>query len=254
MELELWITAVLCGVFFCTGFMDGVAGGGGLISLPALLLAGLPPEAAMGTNKVAAYCGITASMGSYARSGLVCWKAAKTGIPALCLGAVVGTKCVLSLDSELIGKLIVFLLPLGAVFTLMPKKDKGAREMTDSELRFKLPATCFGLGFYDGFYGPGSGTFCVMALHVFLGFGLLRAAATAKMLPILGGVGSMIIFALNGQIYYMLALPLSVCCMAGNVIGSRVAMRVGPDLVRRFIAFSLVVLFASLVWKFWFAD
>ena len=253
MELELWVVAILCAVFFCTGFMDGIAGGGGLISLPALLLTGLPPEVAMGTNKFAAYCGVTASLGSYARSGMVVWKAALTGIPAMLIGAIIGAKSILSLDSALIGKVLVFMLPIGIFAFFMPKKDKGARETRPGDLNFRLPLICLILGFYDGFFGPGSGTFFVIALHLFIGFGLLQSVATSKMVCLVGGIGGVVMFMLKGNVNLFLAVPLGACCIIGNIVGSRMAMRIGPDLIRRFLAFSLVLLFGSLVWKFWFA-
>lgn len=251
MELELWLVALLCAVFFCTGVMDGIAGGGGLISLPALLLAGLPPEMAMGTNKVAAYCGITASLGSYARSGLVFWKAAATGIPTMLLGAVLGARCLLSLDSAVIGKVLVFLLPLGMLAVFMPKKDRGSRALRPGDLQVRLPLICLVLGFYDGFFGPGSGTFFAIAFHIFLGFGLLQSVATSKLIMLAGGIGGVVVFILRGHVDFFVAVPISACCVAGNIVGSRLAMRVGPALVRRFLAASLSLLFISLVWKFW---
>jgi uncharacterized membrane protein YfcA len=251
MELDVWVVALLCAVFFFTGILDGIAGGGGLISLPCLLLAGLPPEAALGTNKMAAYCGVVASLGSYARTGLVVWKAALTGIPASLLGSVLGARLLLSLDSAVVGKVLVFMLPLGVLALFMPKKDMGAREMRPFDLHVKLPLVCLLLGLYDGFFGPGSGSFMVIGLHIFLGLGLLSSVATSKMIMFAGGLGGVFIFALKGHVHFLLGLPLGLCCVVGNIMGSKMAMKVGPGLVRRFLAFSLVLLFASLVWKFW---
>lgn len=253
MEIEVWVIVLLSAVFFCTGIMDGIAGGGGLISLPAVLLSGLPPDIALGTNKVSAYAGVFASLGTYARSGMVCWKAAWTGVPATLVGAMLGSKMVLSLDNALLGKVLVFMLPIGIFAFFMPKKDRGSREMTKLDIWLKLPLLCLLLGFYDGFFGPGSGTFFTLGLHLLVGFGLLRAVATAKLVVFLGGVSGVIMFAVMGKVVYAMAIPLGICCAAGNILGSKIAMHVGTGLVRRFILISLVLLFASLVWKFWIA-
>lgn len=253
MELEVWIVTLLCAVLFCSGFMDGIVGGGGLISLPALLLAGLPPEAALGTNKFVAYCGVAASFGTYARSGVVFWKAARTGIPAMLLGAIIGAKCLLALDSAVIGKVLIFMLPIGIFAFFMPRKDRGAREKRPGDLTFRLPLICMILGLYDGFFGPGCGTFFAIAFHLFLGFGLIPAVATSKMISLVGGMGGVIVFILKGNVNFLLGMPLGLCCVIGNIVGSRMAMRVGPGLVRRFLVVSLALLFGSLVWKFWFA-
>ena len=251
MELELWVIVLLGAVFFLTGIMDGISGGGGLITLPAMLLTGMPPEVALGTNKFIAYCGVGASLGSYARSGYVVWKAALTGIPTMALGAVIGAHLVLSLDSEMIGKVIIFLLPLGILATFMPKRDLGSREMRPLDLYFRLPLVCLVLGVYDGFFGPGSGTFMTIALHVVVGFGLIPAVATTKLISMAAGIGGLSIYVMRGTVDFMLVPPLAVCCIAGNIVGSRLAMKVGTGLIRRFLVFSLVLLFASLVWKFW---
>ncbi|GHV53417.1 UPF0721 transmembrane protein [Deltaproteobacteria bacterium] len=252
MELEPATLAFLCIAFFCGGFMDGIAGGGGLLTLPAMLLTGLPPETALGTNKFAAYSGVLASLGSYARSGFVLWKAALTGVPAMLIGDALGAGLLLSFDSAMVGKILVFMLPVGLFAVFMPKKDGRERPMKPYEFYSTLPLICFILGIYDGFFGPGSGTFFVIAFHAFLGMGLLQSVASAKMIGMAGGIGACLVFAVRGHINYLLALPLCIACAAGNILGSRMAMQVGPNLVRRFLVISLALLFASLIGKFWF--
>lgn len=251
MELELWVVALLCATFLLTGILDGISGGGGLITLPALLLTGLPPEAAFGTNKIIAYTGAIFSLGNYARSGYVVWKTALTGIPVIVASSMLGAYLLLLLDSAAIGKVVVFFLPLGALATFMPRKEKAARDLRSSDLYVRLPLVCLGMGLYDGFFGPGSGTFLTIALHVFLGLSLIPSVATSKMIGVAGSVGSGFIFIAGGHVLWALAVPCALANIAGNIIGSTCAMRIGTGLVRRFLIFSLILLFGSLVWKFW---
>jgi uncharacterized membrane protein YfcA len=252
MELELWTIALLCVAYFTAGFIDSIAGGGGLITMPCILLAGIPPDLAFGTNKLASSCGLGAAMASYARNGLVLWRAAPLGIPAVLIGASIGGAVLLSLDNDTIGKVVVVLLPLGIFATFLPKKDRGEKRVGARQFYILLPLICLTLGFYEGIFGPGAGSFFILALHFLLGFGLLQASATTKLLNFAATASSCVIFIIQGKVLYMLALPLAAFSIAGNIAGSRTAMRIGAGFVRTVLSFSLTLLFASLVWKFWF--
>ncbi len=243
---------MLCGAYFAGGFIDSIAGGGGLITLPAFLLTGVPADLVLGTNKLASSCGMAAALGNYTRSGLVVWKSAKVGVPAVLLGAMLGARAVLFFDSATIGKIVVLLLPLGMLATLMPRNKRSAsREMTEKDMKVYLPLVCLSIGFYDGFFGPGAGSFFVLALYFLLGFELLAAAATTKLLNLSAGLSGLFVFMWYGKVGYLLALPLSAASICGNMLGSRLAIRIGPDFVRRVLTVSLFLLFISLIWKFW---
>lgn len=253
MELELLTIMVLVGVYLVAGVVDSVAGGGGLLTLPALLLAGLPPEVAMGTNKLASSLGMSASMLSYLRAGLIRnGRMLAFGVVAMLAGGTTGAMVVHLFDSATIGRIIVFLLPLGMIATLMPRKSvREATELTPFAMFVTLPAVLFVLGFYEGFFGPGTGSFLVLGLHFILGLGFVPATALAKVFNLAGGASALVIFLWHGNVLLGLGVPLALASITGNLIGSRLAIRVGASLVRRMLIVSLTLLFTSLVWKFY---
>jgi uncharacterized membrane protein YfcA len=250
-DVEIWIVAVLCVAYFTAGFVDSIAGGGGLISIPVFLLTGIAPELVLGTNKMVVSAGTASSLATYAKQGYVIWKMALAGIPAAILGGCLGSKTVLLLNSAQIGKIVVFLMPLGILATLVPKKEsRRPRELTNRAIYFYSPIICFLLGIYDGFFGPGTGSFFILFFHCILGMDLIYASATAKIFNLTTGVGSLIVFALHGKVLYTLAIPLAVSNIAGNIIGSKLAMKIGAPFVTKILVISLTMLLASLTWKF----
>ncbi len=248
MEYEIWVVVFLSAAYFLAGFIDSVAGGGGLIGVPAFLLAGIPAEFALGTNKMVGSTGTLTSLGIYARSGNVLWKLAVVGVPAALLGSFIGTETILLFDAAFIEKLIIFLLPIAIVVTLMPKKNT----VEDAELSSKKLYTvgglvCFCLGFYDGFFGPGTGSFFIISFNFFLGMSLLKASATAKIFNLATNVGSLIAFIINGKVLFLLAIPLATCNILGNIIGSKMAIRIGASFVRKVLIVSLTILLSTLI-------
>jgi uncharacterized membrane protein YfcA len=254
MEPDLSTVLCLSAVFFAGGFLDGISGGGGLLTIPALLLADVPPESAMGTNKAAAIGGLASSLTTYARCGLVDWPSVVRGLPFALIGGLAGSRALLFFSSEAIGTILVFLLPLGLVITLLPKRDAAkTREFGERELRVRTGAVCLLVGLYDGFFGPGSGSFYILGFHSFLGMGLVQASATIKPFNLAAATGAACIFALRGNVPYLLTLPLTAANIAGNTLGSKIVIRVGPAFVRRVLTLSLGLLFVSLIWKFFLA-
>lgn len=242
----------LAGAAFFAGFIDSVAGGGGLLSLPATLLVGLPPHLALGTGKFMASIGTTASFVTYARNKAVHWRVAAAGAVFSFAGSVVGTETALRVDNAILGRIILVLLPLAALLTFMPVR-RGAEEKPVG--RFALyaftPVICALIGFYDGFFGPGTGSFMLLALHFVLGLGLIAASATAKAFNLASNISSLVVFLLNGKVYWFAALPMAAANMAGNILGSRLALRKGPALIRTMLLASLALLFATLVWRYY---
>ena len=236
---------------FLAGLIDSVAGGGGLISLPATLLAGVPPQLALGTGKFMAAMGTTASFITYARNGAVIWRLAAIGAFFSLAGSVVGSYTVLFVDNALLGKIILVLLPIAALFTFMPVKRDRPQKIPNSKIVYVItPLICTGIGFYDGFFGPGTGSFMLLALHLFLGLGLVAASGTAKAFNLASNISSLVVFLLNGKVYFFIALPMALANVAGNIIGSRMALRGGPQVIRRMLLVSLALLFISLAWRY----
>lgn len=252
--LGLLPLAFLTAAAFFAGIIDSVAGGGGLISLPATLLVGIPPHMALGTGKFMASVGTTASFITYARNGAVAWRIAAVGVSFSLIGSIGGSKTALFLDNDLLGKTILFLLPVAAVMTFLPVRKR--QQQTDAKgpvLYILTPLICFAIGFYDGFFGPGTGSFMLLSLHFFLSLNLVAASGTAKAFNLASNISSLVIFIINGKVFYYAAIPMALANMAGNVIGSRLALSKGPVLIRRMLLFSLALLFVSLVWRYFFS-
>lgn len=245
------IIVLLSGAAFAAGLIDSVAGGGGLLLTPSLLLAGVPAHAALATNKFASTLGTSTALLNFIRSGMVHWRIAAYGVGFSLFGSYLGTKLVLTLSPEPVAKLIALALPFAVAATLMPKRngvDAGGFSRVD--LWLKTPLICSAIGFYDGFLGPGTGSFLILAFHAFLRVGLVRASATAKIFNFASNVSALAVFALSGTVDYGLGLPLAVANIAGNILGSHLAIKKGAGVVRAFLAVSLSILFASLVWKY----
>ena len=249
----LEMTILLSFVSFVAGLIDSIAGGGGLLLVPSLLLAGLPPQTALGTNKFAATIGTSMALFNFIRNRKVVWKIAVYGIAFALLGGFWGSKAILSFDNKIVGKIIVFLLPLAALAVIYPQKiSPGTKRDRFSrlDLFLRIPMICFPIGFYDGFFGPGTGSFFILSFYLFLGIGLLQASATTKVLNFLSNLGALLMFLFEGKVIFLLGIPLALANMAGNFVGSHLAIKRGARVVRAFLLISLSVLFASLVWQY----
>jgi uncharacterized membrane protein YfcA len=239
---------------FLAGGIDSMAGGGGLISLPAMLLAGLPPHMALGTGKFMACLGTAAACLSFARSGVIVRKVALKGFVAALLGSAVGARAALFVESEALGVVILCLLPLAALITFLPlrreagEKSAGTASAGTASGAAVLPL-CAAVGLYDGFFGPGAGSFYLLTLHLILGLGLVAASGTAKVLNLASNISGLLVFLLHGKIFFALALPMAAANIAGNLVGARLTIAGGPRLVRRMLLVSLTLLFATLLWR-----
>lgn len=250
------VTIIICVVAsFVAGIIDSIAGGGGLITLPALLLTGIPPHMALGTGKFASTLGTGLALFNFARSNLVMWRIALIGVIFSLLGAYSGSIMALLIDSEYLGKILVALLPVGMAMTLLPKKEQSGPAGLVKGLKFWLfvPLVSFSVGAYDGFFGPGAGSFFILAFHWVLRMGLIEASATSKVFNLASNLGALIAFLLNGKVLFMLALPMAAASMAGNWVGSRMAIKAGPDMVRKFLLVSMSLLLLTLIWQYFIA-
>jgi uncharacterized membrane protein YfcA len=254
-DITLWVLVALMLSAFAAGFIDSVAGGGGLILVPSFILAGLPPQVALGQEKIVSTLGTIAAIRNFVRNKCVVWTAVATGIPAGLIGAYVGAEAILYFDPDTVGKIILAMLPIGIVLSFIPKKsgeqDKDV-PINKNVILFGVPAAVFVIGFYDGFFGPGTGSFLILALHYLLKFDLVAASATSKLFNFASNVGALIAFMLAGSVLYALAIPLVIMNLLGNHVGSSSAMKYGPKLIQRTISLSLSLLMISLGYKFIF--
>ena len=251
----LLTVSLLCIVTFIAGLIDSIAGGGGLLRLPALLIAGVSPQQALGTNKFTGAIGTGAAMLNFARKGLILWKLAFIGIPCALLGSAAGSKCILAFDPQTAGKILIALLPVAAMITLIPRRSKSCKDsFTSKDVYLLTPLICFSVGFYDGFFGPGAGSFFIIAFNVCLRMNLIQASALTKVFNLSSNLGSLFVFLYHGDVLFLYAIPMTVADVLGNLAGSQLAIRTGPTIVRRFLLLSLVILFVSLIWKYYFED
>ena len=243
--------SLLCLVGFVAGVIDSIAGGGGLLKLPALMLTGMTPQQAMGVNKLTGSLGTTAAMINFARNGLVPWKLAVLGVPCALIGSAVGGSYIMTIDPEAAGRILVVLLPIAALVTLIPWPSRPVREtFTNRDLYVFIPLICFAVGFYDGFFGPGTGSFFIMAFHFFLRMNLIKASALTKVLNLSSNVGATVVFLIHGQVLFAYAIPMAVADILGNIVGSQLAMLKGSKMVKLFLIISIIILFATLAWKY----
>lgn len=257
MDLTPQILIVVLPLIFLGGFVDSVAGGGGLITLPAYLMAGIPAHLAMGTNKVVNGTGTALASFKYFRGGKVLLRPAiVSGIGAL-LGAAIGTKIALLINEDILKIMMLVALPCAAIL-LMLKKDFGkendapAREYTPQQELTRAALIGLGLGCYDGLIGPGTGTFMIMAFTMALSMDLLTASGCAKIANLCSNVASAVLFIFSGKVWWLLALPAAACNMLGAYCGARYAMKGGSKRVRGMIFVVLGLLFIKMGYELLF--
>ena len=251
MELSITIVIALCAVVFVAGFIDSVAGGGGILTLPAYLFVGIPPQCALGTNKLVSFFGTTMAVYNFIRNKKIVLKIIFIGILFSVLGSIAGTKSILFFNQEVAGRIITILLPLGAAAFFIPAKVVTlGYEFTKVDYYIKTPVICFALGFYDGFFGPGAGTFLAILFFMFVRVDLIRSTGNAKVFNLSSNLGSLITFVAAGKVVYAIALPLVISSMLGNYIGSYFAIRRGAKFIRFFIAIVLIFIIFVMFAKY----
>lgn len=245
MELQQ-ILPVVCPLVFLGGLIDAVAGGGGLITLPAYLLAGLPPHLASGTNKCGNAFGTFLSTGRFLKSGNIHVPSALAGGGMALVGAWLGAQLNMILPEQFLYYVMLAAVPLMAIFLLF-KRDFGTENRSGELGQHKLLflAGCIGLvvGCYDGFFGPGAGTFLMIAFTSLCKFDLLTASGNTKVANSASNLASLVTFALSGQVMWSVGIPAAVCGIAGNYIGSGIALRGGAKVIRPmfFVVLTLLV-------------
>ena len=246
------IIAALTAVAVLTGFIDAIAGGGGMIMMPALLFAGVPPIEALGTNKLQSMFGTGTAFRNFSAKGLVDWRAHKGTIALAFLGASVGVIAVQSIDPGALRLIIPLLLVAVALYVLLSPR------MGDDDAHQRLGPRGYApvagaIGAYDGFFGPGTGSFFTTTLVGLRGLGLTRATALTKLLNLASNVASVILFALGGKILWLLGLSMAAGAMLGGYIGSHTAMRFGARVIRPLLVTLTLGLTARLLWTYFTA-
>ena len=241
---------IVCPLVGIAGFVDSIAGGGGLISLPAYLISGLPVHTCIATNKLSSSMGTTVATAKYALSGYIDWHLAVFCAAASLAGASLGANIALLISERIFRMLMLIILPLTALY-VMRKKDlfsgKDHRELTFWHSVLLSSVIAFALGMYDGFYGPGTGTFLILLLTRFAHMDLHRANGITKVINLSSNIASLIVYLMNGQVLMLLGLCAGAFSILGNYLGSRCFTKKGADIARPIILLVLVVFFARTV-------
>jgi uncharacterized protein len=224
---------VLAAVALLAGLVDAIAGGGGLLTLPALLSAGVPPHLALGTNKGQSVFGSLAALIRYTRAGLVDRRQARLALPLGLLGALAGAQLVLWVRPEVLRPVVLALLVAVAVFVAVRRGPSVApvRPAVRRE-RLAVATIALGIGAYDGFFGPGTGTFLIAAFVGRLGHTLSRATADAKVVNFASNAGALALFGSSGLVLWRIALPMAAAQLVGGWLGAHLAVRGGDRLIR----------------------
>ena len=232
MEIELTVLALLCLVGFAAGFVDSIAGGGGLLALPSLLLAGLDPVSALATNKLQGTFGTASATHTFWRKGLLHPLDHLPEILTVFAGSALGVLAVAYAPTQLLQAVMpVLLIIIALYFALSPKLSSHG-----SPAKLAIGAFSFAIapliGFYDGIFGPGTGSFFMLALVSLFGLGVLEATGRTKLLNFASNIAALIMFAIGGKIIWTIGLAMGVAQLAGAQIGARVAIQNGARVIR----------------------
>ena len=236
---------IVCPLVFLAGLVDSIAGGGGLIALPAYLIAGVPAHVALGTNKLSSAMGTTVSTARLAKHGFL---KGKVLMAAALTGSALGAHLALMVPESVIKHMMIVVLPVVAFYVLR-NKDMGARDRTEDISRNKVfaisMAAAFFVGGYDGFYGPGTGTFLILILTGAAGMDARSASAQTKVINLSSNIAALVTFIATGNVYYPLGLTAGMCSIAGHYIGAGMVAHDGQKVVRPVVLAVLGVLFIS---------
>lgn len=244
MEISLPVLALLTLAAFMAGVVDAIAGGGGLITLPALLAAGLPPQLALGTNKGQSVFGALAAMLRYGRAGLLDPRQGVLTFPAGLVGSLLGAALVLRVDPAVLRPLVLALLIAAGLVVALRKPLPAPRRERPRPARAIAVALSLLIGAYDGFFGPGTGTFLLLAFVWALELSLPRATAEAKVVNFASNLAAVSLFGLGGLVLWGIALPMAAGQALGGWVGAHLALKGGEQAIRRAV---LVVVLALVL-------
>ncbi len=244
--------ALLTATAVLTGFIDAIAGGGGLIMMPALLFAGVPPINALATHKLQSMFGTATACLNYGRKGLIDWRGNLLALLLILAGASMGVILVQTIDTRALALIIPLLLIAVALYVLISPRmdDEDAHERVSARGYAPIAAI---IGAYDGFFGPGTGSFFTVSLVGLRGLGLIRATALTKLFNLTSNIAAALLFALGGKMFWLLGLCMAAGAVTGGWIGSHTAMRFGARLIRPLLVTLSIGLTARLLWTYFSA-
>ncbi len=245
--MEISLLFILAAVGVVAGFVDAVAGGGGLIALPALLSIGMPPVAALATNKFQGAVGTAVAAFTYWREGLVKIRQLAPAIGATFVGAYLGAAVVKSIDTSLLNSLVpIALIAIAAYFLFVPKLSNADR-LARLNIVIFAPLLGFVIGFYDGIFGPGTGSFFTIAFVSLFGLGVVRASATTKMLNFTSNIAALALFIPAGNVVWSAAIAMGAGQIIGGYLGAKTGIKYGAKFIKPLVVVVCVVMAGRLL-------
>ncbi len=245
---------IICPLVFLAGFVDSIAGGGGIISLPAYLFAGLPMHNALATNKFSSFCGSTIATGRYLKNGCVYKPLIIPTVICSLIGSAIGARLTLHVSDAVLKNILLVVLPVVAVLVFMkkpPVEKTQEKERRLTVMQFVLSSViAFVIGMYDGFYGPGTGTFLMLCFTYFIKLDVRQASGNTKCVNWASNAAALLTFLFNGKVMFVIGACAAACSILGNYIGSGLVIKDGTKFVRPIVIVVLLLLFAKIVFKF----
>ena len=248
MELTIQMLLIVCPLVFLAGLVDSIAGGGGLIALPAFLLAGLPPHTAIATNKLSSTIGTTVSAARLAKH--LDLPVAAVSVACALLGSSLGSRLSLLTSERVIEYMLIPILIIVACYVLRRKNlgtDQTASELPRKKIFLFSMLASLVIGCYDGFYGPGTGTFLLLIFTGLIHMNVLTASANTKAVNLASNLGALLTFLLNGKVFFALGIPAALFSLAGHYVGSGLVVKNGTKIVRPIILIVLGILFVKIL-------
>lgn len=241
---------IVCPLLFLAGFVDSIAGGGGLVALPAYILAGIPPHMALGTNKFSSTLGTTMATIRFAGKGFIKFKLSFICIICALTGSSLGSRLAVNLSGETIEKLLLVVLPLVAFYVFRSKKlqNNSTEESTPGNKSMLIAAlAALVIGAYDGFYGPGTGTFLLLILTGVANIGLRTATGLTKIINLSSNIAALTVFLMHGMVYFPLGIAGALFNILGNYVGSGMVLNNPGRIIRPVIILVLLLLALKLI-------
>lgn len=246
-EIDIGIIVILALVALLAGFLDAIAGGGGLITLPALLIAGVDPVSAIATNKLQAASATVSATAAFARKRMIDWRAGLPMALLSLLGGALGAMSISMMPSGALQAVVPVLLMLVALyFALAPQLNDEPRIPKVTIIAFTAGVIPF-IGFYDGVFGPGVGSFFMLAFVLLLGQGILKAMSNSKLMNAACNLGSLAVFSMMGTILWPIALAMAAGAFIGAQLGARCAVKFGATLIKPLLISLCCIMAAKLL-------
>ncbi|MGC8926683.1 MAG: sulfite exporter TauE/SafE family protein [Myxococcota bacterium] len=244
-------------LIFLGGFVDSIAGGGGIITLPAYFAFGIPPHIALGTNKFSGFFGTLFASIKYLRNNAVNIRIAIIATISSIIGSAIGSKVATLMSEEIIHYVVLIITPSVLIFFLLKDvviPNRKIKRTIEKSIRTDIYSAITGLliGFYDGFFGPGTGTFLTIAFNSLIGLELIIASGTARLCNLGSNFGSLVVFLSNNKVLFPLAIFTAVSGIAGNILGSTIALEKKEKIIKPLLSLTMILLIFEILRKRFF--